>query len=383
MKIGLEIQPILKNKTGVGWYTKEILDNIDMDIFDMEGFGFNFMNRHDIQQNLNKLKFNYKINKLMPYGFYRRIWDYFPISFNKLFNTNAEIFHFFNYIVPPKIKGKVIVTVYDMVYKTFPNTMDRRNYKMLDKELRRSIERSDRIITISQNSKKEIIEYLHVSEDKIDIVYPAVDHDKYSKRFSDLEIEKTRSKYNLPSHYILYLGTLEPRKNIEKIIDSYAKLNDELKEEYHLVIAGKKGWMYDSVFERVKEYGLQHKVVFTGYVEEEDKPLIYKLSDLFIFPSLYEGFGMPVLEAMASGIPVITSNTSSLPEVVGEAGILVDPQNTNDITIAINDILCNSDLKKDMIKKGLCQSKKFSWEKSAYELLNIYREVGQYEKNFN
>lgn len=379
MKIALEIQPLLKNKTGVGWYTQKILEQFNNDIFEFEGYGFNFLNRTDIREDMFSLKFKKKINRLIPYSIYRRIWYYLPVSYNTLFDSNAYIYHFFNYIVPPKINGKVITTVYDMVYKLYPETMTKRNHKRLDKELKRSVDRADKVITISENSKREIIEFLHVKDSKIEIVYPGIDRETYTRNHTQEAMRRIREKYQLPSTFILYLGTLEPRKNIGKIIDAYAQLKTQMDKHIYLVIAGKKGWMYDEIFHKVENYGLKDDVIFTGYVEEKDKPLIYKMSKLFVFPSLYEGFGMPVLEAMAAGVPVITSNTSSLPEVAGDAGILVDPEDVVGLSDAMKKTLEDDTLRSQMIEKGFKQSLKFSWEKSAKKLIEIYKEVGEYE----
>lgn len=383
MKIGLEIQSILKDKTGVGWYTQKIIENFNNSEIEFEGYGFNFLNRNDIKEELEHLNFNCKINNFIPYSIYRRIWKFIPISYNTLFNSDVDIYHFFNYIVPPKINGKVIVTVYDMVYKVYPETMTKRNYERLDKELKRSVDRADKIITISKNSKKEIVKFLDVDEAKIEIVYPGIDKNLYFKDYNDEDIKRVRNKYNLPLKYILYLGTLEPRKNIIRIIDAYAALKNQIDENICLVIAGKKGWMYEDIFNKVDTYGLKDDVIFTGYVDEKDKPIIYKMSKVFIFPSLYEGFGMPVLEAMAAGVPVITSNTSALPEVVGDAGILVNPYDILEIANSLKKILEDSQIRLQLIEKGLKQSLKFSWKKSAEKLLEIYKEVGEYEKNTN
>ena len=192
----------------------------------------------------------------------------------------------------PYVKVKVVITVYDMVFKLFPETMERSNYKKLDRNLKQSCKRADRIITISENSKREIQEYLDVDSSKIDIIYPAVDHGVYTRKDRS-GIDKILAKYSIPEDYFLYLGTLEPRKNIETIIESFKIFKDRYNSDHTLVIAGKKGWMYDKIFSMVDRYNLEGDVVFPGYVAEEDKPYLYSGARAFIFPSLYEGFGMP------------------------------------------------------------------------------------------
>lgn len=377
MQISLELQPILKSKSGIGWYTFNIIKQLNNREYNLIGEGFNFLSRNDVENELRDINIETVFCKLIPYGIYKRIWNYIPIKYNTLFKSKSDIYHFFNFIVPPKIDGKVIVTVYDMVYKKIPETMTKANYKRLNKNLKRSVDRADIIITISENSKQEIIEYLNVPESKIRIVPPGVDLNVYNKDYAVDEMEMIKEKYKLPDRYFLYLGTLEPRKNIEAIVEAFALYKKQNNDNIKLVLAGKKGWMYESIFEKIKNNNIENEVVFTDYVDENDKVLIYKMSEVFLFPSLYEGFGMPVLEAMACGVPVITSNTSSLPEVSGDACILVEPKDVNSMVAAMKSIVLDEEYKNSLIKKGLEQSKKFTWEKSSQKLVKIYKELGE------
>lgn len=377
MKIGLEIQPILKDKTGVGWHTQKIIEQFKNGKFQFEGYGFNFLHRNKVSADLSRLNFKCKINPFIPYGVYKRIWRFLPFTYNFLFNSNADIYHFFNFIVPPRIKGKVIVTVHDMVYKAYPETMSDKNFKLLDRELKRSLDRADKIVTVSEFSKMEISNLINIPSSKIDVVYNGVDEIYYNNDFDENQQEKIRTKYGLPPKYMLYLGTIEPRKNIGRIIEAYYNYVRETRDDVYLVIAGKIGWKCDEVFQKIRDYRLEKRIILTGYVEEDDKPLIYKMSSLFIFPSLYEGFGMPVLEAMAAGVPVITSKTSALPEVAGDAAMPVDPLDVGQIAEYIKIVFRDDALRNDMIKRGIRQSMKFSWEKSAEKLLSIYEEVSK------
>lgn len=375
MKIALELQPAIKNRTGVGWYTYELIKRLKSSENEYFAYIFNFLERNDLNRELGELNIETVVSKYIPYGIYNRLWNYVPISYNNLFPEKADIYHFFNFLVPPRVKGKVIVTVYDMVYKQYPETMAKKNIARLERDLIRSVNRADIIITISENSKKEIIEYLNIPESKIEIVYPGVELQQYNKTYSAIEKECIKKKYNLPEEYILYLGTLEPRKNIESIIDSYAQYKKNYTGKLKLIIAGKKGWMFESIFEMVKKNNLQEDIIFIGYVDERDKPLLYKMSRMFIFPSLYEGFGMPVLEAMAAGVPVITSNNSSIPEVAGEAAILLNAQDIEGMVVAINQLDKDSSLRKKLILEGLKQSSKFTWENSIEQLISVYNKM--------
>lgn len=377
MKISLELQSCLKNKSGIGIYTYELTKRLQQykDI-EFNGHIFNFINRNDISKDLEGIDIEKNICLLFPYGVYRRIWHYIPIKYNWLFRDNADIYHFFNFIVPPRIKGKVITTIHDMTYELYPETMDKRNLKRIKDDIQYSVDRSDKIITVSESSKNDIIKFLNVDESKIEIVYNGVDYEKFNKYYTEDIKLIVRNKYNLPQNYILYMGTLEPRKNIDSIIEAFALIKkQEDFDNIKLVIAGKKGWLFEDIFNLVDKLNLKDHVIFTDYVDETDKPIIYNMAKLFVFPSLYEGFGIPVLEAMASSVPVITSNMSSLPEVAGDAAILVNPKDIEDIAKNMIKILSDDDLKNELVRKGYIQAQKFTWEASAEKLYNIYKEI--------
>lgn len=377
MRLVLELQSCLKNKSGIGIYTYELAKRLQQykDI-QFNGHIFNFINRNDISKDLDGIDIKKNICSLFPYGVYRRIWHYIPIKYNWLFRDNADIYHFFNFIVPPRIKGKVITTVYDMTYKLYPETMDKNNLKRLNNDMQYSVNRADKIITITESSKNDIMKFLNVDSSKIEIVPCGVDYEKFNKSYTEDIKLRVLNKYNLPEDYILYMGTLEPRKNIDSIIEAFALLKRQKDfDNIKLVIAGKKGWLFESIFDLVNKLNLESEVIFTDYVDELDKPIIYNMAKLFVFPSLYEGFGIPVLEAMASSVPVITSDVSSLPEVVGDAAILVNPKDIECIAKNIIKILSDKDFKNELVRKGHIQAQKFTWEASAEKLYNIYKEV--------
>ena len=194
------------------------------------------------------------------------------------------------------------------------------------------------------------MKYYNVPENKIIIMYPS---------FSKAEINQQKPKIKIKKPYILYFGTLEPRKNITLIIRAFYQLKSLSLFPYQLIIAGKKGWGYSEIFNLVKKLRLTKQVIFTNYVSEREKKYLYKHANLFIYPSFYEGFGIPPLEAMAYGCPVITSNTSSLPEVIGDAGLMIDPYNVKALVSVIKKVLNNKKLEKEMIEKGFNQAKKF------------------------
>lgn len=382
MRIAIEIQPILeKHMTGVGFYTYEMVKRLrDLKALEDEYYllGMDFFNNANRLDPYLDKKVELRTNGMMHYGIYRRIWHLMPfLDYGKFFGTEADIFHFFNFVSPPYVKGKTIVTVYDMVYKMFPDTMEKANYKKLDRNLKSSCDRADAILTISENSKREIVRFLNVPEEKVFIINPAVDHYIYRPIDDMDEVGRVIDKYNLPDKYFLYLGTLEPRKNIKSIIEAFKILKDRHNSDYGLVLAGKKGWMYDSIFEMVKRLELEDSVFFPGYIDDSDKPYLYAGARAFLFPSLYEGFGMPPLEAMACGTPVIVSNTSSLPEVVGDAGIMIPPNDIEKMSDSMYNIAQDYEFYSDLRQKGLRQADMFSWDKSVKELLSLYSLMGR------
>ncbi|MBB2182838.1 glycosyltransferase family 4 protein [Lachnospiraceae bacterium MD1] len=377
MKIAFDAQLLFeKQKTGIGWTVEHLLKH--MIVEDDNEYSLNYFSLHhrkEKNQIISKYKnMGYQANACgwLHNVVYRRIWDKLPIPYSLIFGKQNQITQFFNYDVPPGVSGKAVTFIYDMVYKAFPETISKETYNMLDHNLSRACDKADHIITISEFSKKEIIKYMHIPESKISVMPCGVDHCVFRSNYSVEEVLKAKRKYGIQQDYILYLGTLEPRKNIETLIEAYAKLINESNNCPKLVIAGKKGWLYDRIFEKVHNLQLQDHIIFTGYVDTEDVPLLLKGAMIFVFPSIYEGFGLPPLEAMACGTPVITSNTASLPEVVGDAGILVNPYSVDEICDAMKKAINDEELRNKIREIGILHSKNFSWKVSATKLAKIY-----------
>ena len=218
--------------------------------------------------------------------------------------------------MPPGVRGKSVTVIHNMAYMAYPETVNKKTRNWLRLTMKGSCRRADAVVTVSEFSKREIIRYLGVSPEKITVVYNGVDLGFYRSDYGEDQVEQAKKRYHIAGEYFLYLGTLEPRKNVERIIEAYALLKEEGDVQLpFLVIAGGKGWLYETIFERVKELDLENQIIFTGYVAEPDVPLLMNGAKAFLFPSLYEGFGIPPIEAMACGTAVITSNAASLPEV--------------------------------------------------------------------
>lgn len=306
-------------------------------------------------------------------GMYLRTWKYIPIPYHCFFKQQADITQFWGYDIPPGVKGKKVVIVHDMAYKTCPETVDIPVRKILERNMVDTCKRADCIITVSNFSKREILRYMDVSPDKIVVMPCGVDHTKYRVIDDESAINVVKKKYNIQDEYYIYVGTLEPRKNVTVLIRAYAELKKSKKDIPQLVLAGKKGWMYQDIFEIVRELQLEGDVIFTGYLGDGEIPLLLNGAVTFLFPSLYEGFGIPPLEAMACGTPVIAANTASIPEVVEDAGFLVEPQDVKDIAEKMWLLYTDKEQREKYRQKGLAQAQKFTWENSARILREVYQ----------
>lgn len=369
--IALELQPCCGKRSGIGTYTYELAKRLKSDDeIQFCGNLFNFCGRNDNSQALQGIDMDITVRKLMPYGVYRRIWDLLPITYENLFPKKVALNLFFNFIVPPKIRGKIITTVYDMTYVRFPETMDARNLWRISAGMERSAKRSDRIITISEFSKREIIDLLCVPEEKVSVIYSA---HSFSEETADSEV--TLGKYGITKPYILYIGTIEPRKNLVRLIHAFEMLKRNEKLPYRLVLAGGKGWQNEEIYRAAKESLFAEDIIFTGYISNSERNCLYQNAELFAFPSLYEGFGMPPLEAMHWGCPVVTSDAASMPEICGDAAALVNPLDEEDIVKGIMAVLSDKEYAEGLRKKGYEQEKKFTWETSAQQLISVCKEV--------
>ena len=276
-----------------------------------------------------------------------------------------------SYVVPALASFPTVMIVHDTV-AFLGVTEHQAKAKWVERlTLKRAVRKTRAIIAISENSKKDLVKLFPQAETKTFVVYPAQATEEVD--ISEEDASMKFQKLSLPESYILFVGTIEPRKNIEGILQAYALYKKSTSSPKKLVIVGKKGWFYENVFALVDELGLRDDVIFTGFVDKNVLPSVYKHASCFFFPSWYEGFGLIVLEAFAFGVPVVTSNNSSLPEVASDAAHLVDPANTEDMARALREVTENESLRASLIRKGFEQQKKFSWEKNAEETLGIIK----------
>ncbi len=371
--IGINARYIQRPVTGIERYLLELTKNIAK--LDSKNKYTLFFNKHlPTIRVTNQPNFEYFVTKHSTQkNIQRIIWEEFFLC-HEIIKKDIDIFHGPSFVSPFFKSCKQIITIHDLTFLFFKEGYTLMNRLYFRLFLSRSIRKSDIIIANSNATKNDILKYYKIPEEKIKITYLGIDKD-FKKDYSTEELQEIKAKYSIPDKFFLFVGLLSPRKNIKNILDAFYLLKKDATIKHKFVIVGKKGWLYSDIFNFIEQNNLQNEVIFTDYVDENDLPAIYSLATAFLFTSLYEGFGLPILEAMQCSCPVITSNISSMPEVGGNAALYVNPYLVNEIKNAMKSMLENEDLRKDMIKKGHEQAKKFSWEKTAQDTLKIYQDL--------
>lgn len=294
-----------------------------------------------------------------------------PLAAETLVGT-CDLFHSPDFTLPPLKTARGVVTVHDLSFLRFPEHADPGLRAFLAKAVPRSAARANRVLADSESTKADLVGLLGIDPGKISVVPAGVDA-RFRPVRDTMKLEQVCQRYRLPEWFILFVGTLEPRKNLPRLITAYAQMRRHTGLPHQLVIAGKPGWLYQEIYEQVTKEGLSENVHFIGFVADDDLPALYTLADLLAFPSLYEGFGLPPLEAMACGTPVVASNRSSLPEAVGSAGLLVDPENIDALADALARVLGDAPLRVRLADLGRAQAARFTWQAAAERLLEAYR----------
>ncbi len=284
----------------------------------------------------------------------------------------ADILHT-TYIAPIQKTCLSVVSVHDVSYKRFPEYFSPRDRLLLNTLIPITLQRADAVITISEYSKNEILSYYPDIAEKLHVIYLAP-KPYFRSLTNHVYLNQVKRKINIRDNFILFVGNLQPRKNLIKLIQAFSRIRDKING-IQLVIVGAEKWRSSSIHSLVYEQNLENDVIFTGYLTDDDLVALYNLARVFIYPSLYEGFGLPILEAMACGTPVICSNTSSMPEVAGEAAMYIDPNNEKDIALALLEIIQDDRLAHSLSSKGKLWVNEFSWAKTAMETSKIYNKI--------
>lgn len=369
MKIAIDARALNHpQKTGVEVWVKNLIENLAK-----IGSKHQYILYSDKPLNCPQiLKRQNFIQKIVNFPFF---WTQIGLSLHFINNKELpDVFLFPAHSIPIWCPTKSLVFIQDLAFLKFPDHFTGFDLLRLKNITQASVNNADLIIAPSFSTKKDIIKSYKISSQKIKVIPLGYDQ-KVFKPQKQIKVQKTLKKLKINFPYILYLGTLQRRKNLITLISAFDRLKKYQKIKEKLVIAGKKGWLYDDIFETVKNLDLKKEVIFLGYVKDGDVPNLLSGAKVLVLLSLYEGFGLPVLEAMACGCPVVCSSNSSLPEVAGKAAVLVNPKKTNQVAQAIYQVLTNQKLSKTLKKKGLEQAQKFSWQKHTREILTAIEKL--------
>ncbi len=373
MRIGIDARLVYYSQAGISQYTLRLIQGLAESggkPRDRENEFIILQSRKD--KHLIVDKPNFKRVSLWTPSHHRLEQVALPVEISGL---GLDVLHSPDFIPPFRRNCKSIITIHDLAFLLYPHFLTKesaRYYGQIDQ----AVKRTDHIIAVSESTKQDTIRLLGAPEHKITVIYESAD--PIYRPVNDREIlEQTKSKYHITGDFILFVSTIEPRKNLPTLLKAYRQLLDSYKADAKLAVVGRRGWLSEEVFTLVDELKLTSDVLFLGRVPVEDLLHLYNTAQLLVQPSFYEGFGLPPLEAMACGTPVVVSNVSSLPEVVGDAGLLVDPEDVLELTVAIWRVLTDEALRAELIAKGLKRAQCFSWEKTALETLELYLRVGQ------
>jgi glycosyltransferase involved in cell wall biosynthesis len=367
MIIGLEASSLHGWKSGVGYYTENLLSSVMRMSPEHEYILFSNRDMRASWQPLGR-------EVVYSQGFFpvRSVWMQTVLP-GTLRKAGPELCHFTNYLAPLTLRCPYVVTIHDMTLFITPRL---HNFKkiVLDRTLIPHVaRRADAIITVSNSARDDIVRHLRVPRKKIKVISNAISP-AFRPVTGEARLEAIRQKYGIRGPYILYVGTIEPRKNIARLIQAFAQLK-AIRLPHKLLIVGQPGWHCAPIYGEVERLGLQSEVIFTGYVPFEDLPALYSAAESMAFPSVYEGFGLPVAEAMACGTPVVTSNSSALAEVAGDNALLVNPLSVSEISHALTRLHQDPDLRRELSRRGISRAAEFTWDRLARSTLDLYEEV--------
>lgn len=363
MKITVDVQPLLGQKAGVGYYISGLIHGLAK----VDRQNQYQLSIFDFKRRASRIPLpgpNFKIKKsFIPGRLVSLIWKKNSWPTYDFFFGDSDVYHFPNFVIRPLKKGRSVVTIHDVSFLRYPQFTEPKNLRFLKSKIEETLRVADQIIVDSFFTKEELLSFFKVPEDRVHVIHLGL-NDEFKPSSS---IQKKSA--------ILFVGTLEPRKNLETLFKSFKIFLDRTNSDVSLLIAGMKGWLYEGIFKSLEGHRYRDKIQFLDYVSDEDLPKLYQSASLFIYPSFYEGFGLPPLEAMACGVPVIASKRGSLPEVLGNAPKWINPYNPEELSFAIEEVLTDTRLRESLIRNGFDQAKKFDWEKAAYETLQVYQKA--------
>jgi len=366
MRVGIDARLVYYSRAGIGQYILGLVEGLSK--IDEENEYVLLQSRKDEAILADRANF-----------FKKSIWtpshhrlEQFALPF-EIAPLRLDILHSPDFIPPFRRDYKSLITVHDLAFILYPHFLTHesaRYYGQID----RAVRDADHIIADSQSTRRDIISFLGVAESKITVIYAAASS-KYRPIQDEHSLKQIRDKYGLDRPFMLFVSTIEPRKNLPALLRAYRQLLDHYKLEVRLVVAGQRGWFSGEVFALTQTLKLNEDVLFLGHVPTNDLLLLYNAARVLVHPSFYEGFGLPPLEAMSCGTPTVVANVSSLPEVVGDASLLVAPEDVQGWTVAMWRVLTDESLRSELADKGLKRAQLFSWEKAAQETLKLYERL--------
>jgi len=350
MKIGIDIRSTLKRTTGIGKYTLNLVNALaEVDN----------SNRYCLYSRKKILDFKRRLCRLPGANFCHCV-DYFKKGPSAVLPDDVDVFHTSSYDLERPKCARFILTIHDVIIKAYPHGHSKRTIEEIDEKLKKILAEVDIIAADSHNTKSDLMKFYGTPDSKIQVIYPGVN------------IPSHESRVTSHGNYILFVGTLEPRKNVDGLIKAFDWLKKHYGIGYKLFIVGMKGWMFEDIFKAYEQAEFKKDIIFKGYVPEEELKMLYQQASVFVYPSFYEGFGLPIIEAFGNGTPVVTSKTSSCGEIGADTALLIDPCNYKEIADAILRLIKDGKLKEALINKGLSRAREFTWARTAADFLKLF-----------
>jgi len=364
MRIAINCRSILlSQRTGIGRYTYHLLDNLGK---------IDHANEYILHAPKRLFDFKRQLPDFSSYKNFKNNIDHFHQGIGQ-----SDIYHLPCPDLIGPYSGQLIVTIHDLIYKTFPQAHNPETIELTEKWMQAISAKADQIICTSENTRRDLHQFFNIPQERTCVVYNGVDHDVFYPLSSQerLQAESQIKEFGIDRPYVLFVGTLEPRKNLHGLLESFALLKSKKLFQGQLVVAGMKGWMKEKTGDLIKKLGIGQDVIFTGFISDDQLRLLYNMAELFVFPSFYEGFGFPILEAFCCGTAVITSQTSSCAEIASDAALTTDPSDPKAIAAAMERVLTDPNLKESLRKAGLKRARDFSFLTTAQDTLDVYRKV--------
>ncbi len=370
MRVGFDIGPITPAPTGVGNYCYYLLKHLLADYGDVDFVGFASGRRRPALQELDG-RLYYRYMPVPTRALYRAWLRWGRPRVDRLLG-GVDVYHATNYFLPPVQAARRVVTIHDLAFLVSPELASPRIVGPYSKHMARFAGEADHILTYSEATKADVVEYLEVSPDKITVAPMAVD-DGFALVPREEAARRVKETYGIDTPFLLFVSTLEPRKNVPTLLRAFAKITRYYP--HRLVLIGSVGWNADDIFRTLDKLNLGDRVVRPGFVPHRELPIFYCAADAFVFPTLYEGFGLPLLEALTCGCPVVASDNSSVPEVTGDAALRSPAHDADAIAEDISRVLSNEALREEMVRRGLAHARRYSWKACARATYNVYRSL--------